>query len=248
MGSELSFLIELTTGDDLDMKNRKVVLSVVVAVAMIWGGLIVFTNYKINQGIDRIAEKEGELKNEVYSQPGFSDPFADIGGEDNTLDVRTMHRVEFEKMTGLVECPDSHMDIYKSDIEAFLDSKVGGWNPGNWTKTDKRYWVAEYEDGTSSYRNALEYYSMINTQTEFFVRIEVDTVSERVHNIHYYLPYAENSKKAYTDTLTWLGIENSESENIYTKMMDAIYIMEDNKRIVYDTHGYQLFRIINNKL
>ncbi|MBQ1181206.1 MAG: hypothetical protein IIX63_03730, partial [Treponema sp.] len=87
------------------MKNRKVVLSVVIAVAMILGGLIVFTNYKINQGIDRIAEKESELKNEVYSQPGFSDPFADIGGEDNTLDVRTMHRVEFEKMTGLVECP-----------------------------------------------------------------------------------------------------------------------------------------------
>lgn len=41
--------------------------------------------------------------------------------------------------------------------------------------------------------------------------------------------------------MTWLGIENSESENIYTKMMDAIYIMEDNKRIVYDIHGYQLF-------
>ena len=36
------------------MKNRKAVLSVVIAVAMILGGLIVFTNYKINQGIDRI--------------------------------------------------------------------------------------------------------------------------------------------------------------------------------------------------
>ena len=38
-----------------------------------------------------------------------------------------------------------------------------------------------------------------------------------------------------------MGIENSESENIYTKMMDAIYKMEDNKRIAYDTYGYQLF-------
>ena len=186
-------------------------------------------------------ENENQSKVEAFSEHGLSYPLPGHDEDTNILEVRSIHKYELDSMKDLTECDNLHMDIYKSDVEEFLDSKVGGWNPGNWTKTDTRYWVVEYEDGTRSYRNELEYYSSINTQTKFFVRIEIDAVSERVHNIHYYLPYEENSKKAYTDTLTWLGIENSESENIYTKMMDAIYKMEDNKRIAYDTYGYQLF-------
>lgn len=44
------------------MKNRKVVLSVVIAVAMILGGLIVFTNYKINRALTGLLKKRVSLK------------------------------------------------------------------------------------------------------------------------------------------------------------------------------------------
>ena len=223
------------------MKNRKAVLSVVIAVAMILGGLIVFTNYKINQGIDRIAEKESELKNEVYSQPGFSDPFADIGGEDNTLDVRTMHRVEFEKMTGLVECPDSHMDIYKSDIEAFLDASVDEWEPCDWYKIDDHYYVVDYKDGTSSYRRETTYFSESDTRANCEVRVGLDAVSERVHNINFMLPFADNSKKAFTETLIWLGIDETEAETIFDKMMEGIHKLGENERIEYEAYGYRFY-------
>ena len=194
-----------------------------------------------NQIREERIENENQSKVEAVSEQDLSYPLPGYDEDTNILEVQSIHKYELDSMKGLAECDILHMDIYKSDIEKFLDSEVDGWNPGNWTKTDTRYWVVKYEDGTTSYRNELEYYSRINTQTKFFIRIEIDAVSERVHNIHYYLPYLENSKKAYTDTLTWLGIESSKSENIYIKMMDQIYKMEDNKRIAYDTQGYQLF-------
>lgn len=222
------------------MQKRKTKLVLILIIAVVLSGLIIFTNYKINQGIETTITKESELKDEIYSEPGFSDPFADVGGEDKTLDVRTIHKSEFEKMTGLVECPDSHMDISKSDIESFLDSVIDGWQPCDWNKTDDHYYVVDYKDGTSSYRRELMYYSASNGAS-LDVRIGLDAVSERVHNINFTLPYEDNSKKAFTETLIWLGIDDEKSAEIFDKMMDGIRKLGENGRIEYEAHGYRFY-------
>ena len=223
------------------MQKLKTKLVLILIIAVVLSGLIIFTNYKINQGIETKITKESELKDEIYSEPGFSDPFADVGGEDKTLDVRTIHKSEFEKMTGLVECPDSHMDISKSDIESFLDSVIDGWQPCDWNKTDDHYYVVDYKDGTSSYRRELMYFSNSDNGASLEVRVGLDAVSERVHNICFMLPYEDNSKKAFTETLIWLGIDEVKSEEIFDKMMDGIRKLGENERIEYEAYGYRFY-------
>lgn len=185
-------------------------------------------------------ENENQMTINALSEQGLYFPKLEKDQETNILEVRTIHKYELDNVSDLTECDASHINRYKSDVEKFLDSKACEWSPGNWSKTDADYRVEEYKDGTSIYINELMYYSNINTQTMFFVGTEIDAVSERIHNIYFYLPYKENAQKTFIEILTWLGIETSEAVDICHKMLNALDELEENKRIAYDIHDFHL--------
>ncbi len=227
------------------MKNRKIILISIIVSSLILSGFIIYANFKINQGIDENNTKESKLKEDVYSELGLIDPLVVEDDGKNVDHMQTIHRLNFEKLEDLTECPDFHIDVNKADMEHFLDSVIQEWQPNDWEKQDDQYYVINYTDGTSGYSRDMEYYSSssLNSSSSMHLNITIDydAVSDRIHNISFMLPYAENAKEAFTKIMVYLGIENVEAEKDFDKMYNGVRKLGNNEHVKHKAHGYSFY-------
>lgn len=227
------------------MKRRRILLAGIIFVSIILSSLSIYSNFKINQSIAENNIQKSNLQEDVFTELGLLDPFEEDNDGKGIADMKTIHKVTFEKLKDLIECSDIHMDITKPHVEEFLDSMVHEWYPNDWQKIDDGYYEVDFTDGTKGYGRKMEYYSPSSMDASeskhLHITLDYDAVSERIHSISFMLPYADNSKVAFLNIMAALGMERTDANAIFDKMLTGIQQLGNNEHAKYKENGYKFY-------
>lgn len=225
------------------MKRKKEKLFFLIIWMCILGGWIFYIRQQLNDDANELIEKIESERLEVYNQPGFFDPFSVKNTGTGVKKIDNLVEQEFKHLEGVRECRDSHLDIYREDAEEFFESIIPQWQPGEWSKVNHSYYVVEYEDGRISYCRESTYYSCVDGMNQRIpqVILGIDAASDRIHNINIALPYKDNMRKAFAETVELIGYASEDGGKIFDKMYDAIRELGDNERISYIQDGYSFY-------
>ena len=221
------------------MKQKKELLIFILIWVCIFGAWIFYLKRQLNDNVKHVVDQIESERAEVYNEPGFYNLFSVEENDQDVAGVTNIIETEFEKLEGISECKNGHLDIYREDAETFFESKLEGWQPGGWDDVSYSYYSIDYKDGTSDYHHVSTYFSMEDMTME--VNLNADAASDRLHSIGMFLPYKENMKQAFSETVELLGMSEAEGKRIFDKMYETLDELGDNQRISYIQDGFNFY-------
>lgn len=223
------------------MKKRTIILSSICAIALCGSGMRIYLKHMLNNTVKQVVNELNTERNVIFSQPGFYDPVPISYREDQKfVSVDIILESDFKNLENLEECSGKHFNLSLEDAGKFIDAKADKWYPYEWIKSENdTYSLFEYENNRKIYQKTALWYSDRNSSQE--IKVNVDAVSNRIHSISLYLPYADNMRTAFSETAEWMGLTAEDGEEIFDKMLDAINRLGDNKYVGYKQDGFDFY-------
>lgn len=142
------------------MNRKKLILILIIAVFIMAG--LIFLNSKFNRAIGQGQTAAEQNREDIFSQPGFSDPKEEwkSKAKDDSEKVQMISEAEFKLIENPTECTALHWDMKGEEMASFAESHIDYWYAGDWEVYDSSlYNVGEGENRETYYslRKKLSY-------------------------------------------------------------------------------------------
>ena len=229
----------------MNKKGRRQLLIFGIIVFLCIG--IVFMQKRFGRALLKSMDAVEEKQEEIYSQPGFSNPAEEWNEEaDGPGKVEMISEAEFKKIENPSECTALHFDMSGEDMSDFVAAHVNDWYRGEWTEDEYALFTVGKEGNTETfYDNNKSFYLNNSEMSEgnrlWKVDVGYDAVSGRLHNIVISLPEAEGMRQAFISVMAELGEETADSGKMYDEVIQSLDALEWDRYIFYEQDGYRIY-------
>ena len=225
----------------MNQKSKLFILVLAVAALIL---ACFFITTRLNQAVDQGQELLDKNREDVYAQPGFSNPQEQWGSEDEERSgkVRMISEAEFDRIEEPAECTALHWDVNGEEMAAFIETHINDWYAGEWDPMEASIYNVGEDGSDETYYNRIRSLKLYDSGASVLweMTVNYDAVSGRVHSIACSLPDTEAMRQAFVDIMREMDEEAAGSE-MFDKVFKGLSSLEWDNYIAYDQDGYHIY-------